>query len=544
VAHSADLVIRGGAVYDGRGGTPVEADLAVSGDTIAALGDLSDWRGHDELDASGLAVAPGFINMLSWATESLLEDGRAQSDIRQGVTLEVMGEGFSMGPLTDSMKEEVEAQSLLGHAVEWTTLGEYLEHLERRGVSPNVASFVGSATVREHELGAADRPPTEAELARMQQLVAEAMGEGAVGLAAALIYAPAFYAQTDELIALAQPAGMYITHLRSEGDALLEALDEFLTIVRSAGVRGEIYHLKVAGRANWHKLDDVIERVEAEQRAGLQLTADMYTYTAGATGLDGAMPPWVQEGGFEAWRARLCDPDVRIRVAAEMQARTDRWENMFELAGPEHMKLLAFKNEDLRPLTGKTLAEVAAERGTAPAETAMDLVVEDGTKVGVAYFTMSEDNLRRELVLPWVSFCSDSDAPAAEGRFLQWSNHPRAYGSFARLLGKYVRDEQVIPLEEAVRRLTSLPARNLRLQRRGLLEPGYHADVVVFDPDRVRDHATYDEPHQYAAGVLHVAVNGELVLRDGDHTGALPGRVVRGPMWSDREGRPHGVPPR
>lgn len=532
MARSADLLIRGGVVYDGGGGPPVEGDIAIVGDSIAAVGRLDGWRGRDELDADGLAVAPGFVNMLSWATESLLEDGRAQSDVRQGVTLEVMGEGYSMGPLTERMKEELEAQSLLGHPVEWTTLGEYLEHLERRGVSPNVASFVGSATVREHVIGADDRAPTEAELAEMQRLVADAMREGAVGLAAALIYAPAFYAQTEELIALARPAGMYITHLRSEGDGLLEALDEFLTIVRTAGVRGELYHLKVAGRKNWHKLGTLIERVEGEQRGGLDVTADMYTYTAGATGLDGAMPPWVQAGGFEAWRSRLRDPETRARVIAEMQQPTDAWENMFELAGPENIKLLAFKNEQLRPLTGKTLAQVAAARGTSPAETALDLVVEDGTRVGAAYFTMSEENLRRELALPWVSFCSDSDAPSAEGRFLQWSNHPRAYGSFARLLGKYVRDEQVVPLEEAVRRLTSLPARNLRLPRRGLLEPGYFADVVVFDPDRIEDHATYDDPHQYATGVGHVAVNGTLVLRDGEHTGATPGRVVRGPLWS------------
>jgi N-acyl-D-amino-acid deacylase len=529
---SADLLIRGGIVYDGGGGPPVEGDVAIVGDSIAAAGRLDGWRGRDELDADGLAVAPGFVNMLSWATESLLEDGRAQSDIRQGVTLEVMGEGFSMGPLTEQMKEEVEAQSLLGHPVEWTTLGEYLEHLERRGVSPNVASFVGSATVREHVIGADDRAPSEGELAEMQQLVADAMREGAVGLAAALIYAPAFYAQTAELIALARPAGMYITHLRSEGDGLLEALDEFLTIVRTAGVRGEIYHLKVAGRKNWHKLDTLIGRVEAEQRGGLDLTADMYTYTAGATGLDGAMPPWVQAGGFEAWRSRLRDPETRARVVAEMHQPTDAWENMFELAGPDNIKLLAFKNEQLRSLAGKTLAQVAAGRGTPPAETALDLVVEDGTRVGAAYFTMSEENLRREVALPWVSFCSDSDAPSAEGRFLQWSNHPRAYGSFARLLGKYVRDERVVPLEEAVRRLTSLPARNLRLQRRGLLEPGYFADIAVFDPDRIQDHATYDNPHQYATGVEHVAVNGTLVLRDGEHTGATPGRVVRGPLWS------------
>jgi N-acyl-D-aspartate/D-glutamate deacylase len=527
-----DLIIRGGAVFDGSGAAPVAGGVAVVGDAIAAVGDVAGWQGRDELDAEGLAVAPGFVNMLSWATESLLEDGRAQSDIRQGVTLEVMGEGFSMGPLTEQMKEEVEAQSLLGHPVEWTTLGEYLEYLERRGVSPNVASFVGSATVREHVIGADDRAPTDAELAQMQQLVVDAMREGAVGLAAALIYAPAFYAQIDELIALARPAGMYITHLRSEGDALLEAFDEFLTIVRTAGVRGEIYHLKVAGKKNWHKLEALIERIEDGQRAGLEITADMYTYTAGATGLDGSMPPWVQAGGFEAWRARLRDPDTRARVAAEMQQPSDAWENMFELAGPENIKLIAFKNEQLRPLTGKTLAQVAAERGTPAAETAIDLVIEDGTRVGAAYFTMSEENLRRELALPWVSFCSDSDAPSAEGRFLQWSSHPRAYGSFARLLGKYVRDEGIIPLEEAVRRLTSLPARNLRLRRRGLLAPGHFADVVVFDPERVQDHATFDDPHRYATGVEHAVVNGTLVLRDGDHTGALPGRVVRGPLWS------------
>jgi N-acyl-D-amino-acid deacylase len=536
MTDTADLVIRNAVVYDGSGGRPFEGDVAIAGDTIAAVGHSEGRRGRDELDAAGLAVAPGFTNMLSWATESLLEDGRAQSDIRQGVTLEVMGEGFSMGPLTEQMKEEVEAQSLLGHPVEWTTLGEYLEHLERHGVAPNVASFVGSATVREHVIGADDRAPTAAELGEMQQLVADAMREGAVGLAAALIYAPAFYARTDELIELARPAGLYITHLRSEGDALLEALDEFITIVRSAQVRGEIYHLKVSGRKNWPKLAQLIERVEAEQHDGVELTADMYTYTAGATGLDGAMPPWVQAGGFEAWRARLQDPETRVRVAAEMHAPTDAWENMFELAGPENIKLLAFKNEALRPLTGKTLGEVAAERGTPPAETAMDLVVEDGTRVGAAYFTMSEDNLRRILALPWVSFCSDSDAPSAEGRFLQWSSHPRAYGSFARLLGNYVRDEQVVPLEEAVRRLTSLPARTLRLRRRGLLAPGYAADVVVFDPARIQDHATFDDPHQYASGVEHVAVNGTLVLRDGEHTGALPGRVVRGPLWSGNPG--------
>jgi N-acyl-D-aspartate/D-glutamate deacylase len=531
-----DLLIRGGTIFDGRGGPPVDGDIAIVGDRIAAVRAGEHRRGSDEIDARGLAVAPGFVNMLSWATETLLVDGRAQSDVRQGVTLEVMGEGFSMGPLTDAMKEELAAASLFGIEAEWTTLGEYLECLEQRGVAPNVASFVGSATVREHEIGADDRPPTADELERMQALVRDAMREGAVGLAAALVYAPAFYAATDELVALARAAheagGMYISHLRSEGNALLEALEEFLTVVAEAGIRGEIYHLKASGRSNWHKLDRVIERVEDARRTGLRVTADMYTYTAGATGLDGAMPPWVQAGGLEAWRARLRDPEIRTRVEEEMAAETDDWENMFLLAGPENIRLLAFKNERLRALTGMTLAEVAAERQISAAQAAMDLVVEDGTRVAAAYFTMSEENVRRELTLPWVSFCSDSPAPAAEGVFLEWSTHPRAYGSFARLLGTYVRDEQLIPLEEAIRRLTSLPAENMAIADRGLLAPGRFADVVMFDPDAVQDHATYDDPHRYATGVMHAAVNGTLVLRDGEHTGALPGRVVRGPGYA------------
>jgi N-acyl-D-amino-acid deacylase len=528
-----DLLIRAGTIYDGQGGAPFDGDVAILGDRIVAVGRLDDWRGRDELDARGLAVAPGFVNMLSWATESLLVDGRAQSDVRQGVTLEVMGEGSSMGPLTEAMKEELAAQSLVGLQPEWTTLGEFLEHLVRRGVAPNVASFIGAATVREHELGAEDRAPTDDELRRMQALVRDAMQEGAVGVASALVYAPGFYAATGELIALARVAGehggMYISHLRSEGNQLLEALDEFLSIAREAGVRAEIYHLKAAGTSNWHKLESVVDRVEDAQREGLPVTADMYTYTAGATGLNGAMPPWVQEGGFEAWRSRLSNPDVRARVEHEMTKDTDEWENMFLLAGPDNMRLLAFRSDRLRPLTGRTLADVAEERHTTPAQAAMDLVVEDESRVTTAYFTSSEENVRRGLELPWVSFCSDSPAPAAEGVFLQWSTHPRAYGSFARLLGKYVRDERVVPLEEAIRRLTSLPARNLRLVDRGLLQEGHFADVVVFDPDGIQDHATYDDPHRYATGIVHVAVNGTLVLRDGEHTGALPGRVVRGP---------------
>jgi N-acyl-D-amino-acid deacylase len=527
-----DLVIRGGTIYDGRGGAPVEGDVAVSGDRIAGVGTVPG-RGRVELDARGLAVAPGFVNMLSWATESLIADGRAASDVRQGVTLEVMGEGSSMGPLTDAMKEELAARSLIDLEVEWTTLGEYLDHLVARGVAPNVASFVGAATVRVHELGEVDRPPSPAELQRMQGLVAQAMEEGAVGVSSALVYAPGFYAATDELVALARVAaehgGMYISHLRSEGNAWLEAVEELLTVAREAGVRSEIYHLKASGKSNWGKLETVVERVEQARAEGLGVTADMYPYTAGATGLDGAMPPWVQEGGFDAWRERLSQPEVRARVEREMTTETTEWENMFLLAGPENMKLLAFRNDRLRPLTGKTLAEVAEERGTSPAQAAMDLVVENESDVSTAYFTMSEENVRRGLALPWVSFCSDSWAPAAEGIFLQWSSHPRAYGAFARLLGRYVRDERVVPLEEAIRRLTGLPAGNLRLARRGLLEPGFFADLVVFDPARVQDHATYDDPHRYASGVLHVAVNGTLVVRDGEHTGPLPGRVVRGP---------------
>jgi N-acyl-D-aspartate/D-glutamate deacylase len=502
---------------------------------MVGVGPPRGWIGRDEIDARDLAVSPGFVNMLSWANESLLEDGRAQSDLRQGVTLEVLGEGTSMGPLNGAMKEEFAAQSLLGLRAEWTTLGEYLDYLAEHGVAPNVASFVGAETVRVHELGAEDRPPTKEELIRMQTLVRQAMREGAVGVSSALVYAPGFYADTQELIALAQAAGdeggMYISHLRSEGNRLHEALDEFLTIAREAQVRAEIYHLKAAGSSNWGKVDRLVERVEDARRAGLPISADMYTYTAGATGLNGAMPPWVQEGGFEAWRSRLSDPDIRPRVEYEMTTDADDWENMFLLAGPENMRLLAFRSDELRPLTGLTLAEVAAARATSPAQTAMDLVVEDESRVSTAYFTISEDNLRRELQLPWVTFCSDSAAPTADGVFLQWSTHPRAYGSFARLLGKYVREEQVLALESAIHRLTELPARNLGLADRGLVERGYHADLVVFDPDRIQDHATFDDPHRYATGVRDVVVNGTPALRDGEPTGALPGRVVRGPGW-------------
>ncbi|HXE58630.1 MAG TPA: D-aminoacylase [Gemmatimonadales bacterium] len=537
-AAEFDLVIRGGTVYDGDGGSPATADVAIRGDTIAAIGDLGGRRGRREIDARGLAVAPGFINMLSWATESLLEDGRSQSDIRQGVTLEVFGEGWSMGPLNETMKrEEREQQGDIRYDIAWTTLGGYLEHLERRGISPNVASFVGATTVRIHVLGHEDRAPTPAELDSMRALVRQAMEEGALGLGSSLIYAPAFYAKTDELVALARAAGeyggMYISHIRDEGEGLLRAAEELITVAREAGVRAELYHIKASGRRNWPKMDTLIARIEAARREGLAITANMYTYPASSTGLDATMPPWVQEGGHRAWVERLKDPSIRARVAREMRGGSGGWDNAFANAGgPEGVLLVGFKNPALKPLTGKTLAEVAAMRGKSAEETAMDLVIEDDSRVGAIFFTMSEENVRKEIALPWVSFGSDGASLAPEGVFLESNPHPRAYGTFARLLGKYVREERIIPLEEAIRRLTSLPADNLRLRRRGRLRVGHYADVVVFDPATIRDHATFDRPHQYATGVRHVLVNGVPVLRDGEHTGATPGRVVRGPGWA------------
>jgi N-acyl-D-amino-acid deacylase len=532
-----DVVIRGGTLYDGRGGPGRVRDVAIIGDSVAAIGTLSDARGRIEVDARGLAVAPGFINMLSWATESLIEDGRALSDIKQGVTLEIFGEGESMGPLNPEMKRLArEQQGDIKYEIAWTTLNEYLEYLARRGISPNVASFVGATTVRVHELGYADRAPTPAELARMQALVRQAMEEGALGVGSSLIYAPAFYAKTDELIALAEAAapygGMYISHMRSEGNRLLEAVDELLRIARHAGVPAEIYHLKAAGRQNWPKMDRVIAKVDSARRAGAKITADMYTYTAGATGLDAAMPPWVQEGGYRAWSDRLKDPAIRARVIREMRTPTDTWENLLLAAGsPDRVILVGFKADSLKYLTGKTLADVARARGTGPEETAIDLVIADGSRVGTVYFLMSEDNVRRQLALPWVAIDSDAEAPAPEGVFLKSNPHPRAYGTFARFLGKYVRDERVTTLEDAIRRITAFPAENLKLHRRGTLRPGYYADVVVFDPARIRDHATFEKPHQLATGVVHVFVNGVQVLRDGEHTGAKPGRVVRGPGY-------------
>jgi N-acyl-D-aspartate/D-glutamate deacylase len=525
-----DSVIRGGLIYDGSGAAPFTGDVAIRGDSIAAVGPVPG-SGRTELDASGLAIAPGFINMLSWATESLVADGRSQSDIRQGVTLEVFGEGSSFGPLTDEMKAvRRERQNEITYDIEWTTLDEGLEWLVRRGISCNVASFVGATTLRIHEIGYVNRPPSAAELDRMRGLTREAMEDGALGVGSSLIYAPAQFAATDELVAVsevaAQHGGMYISHIRNEGQELVEAIDELIDISRRSGAPAEVWHFKASGPGNWHKLDRAIERIESARREGPRVTADVYTYNASSTGLDSTMPGWVQEGGHRAWVERLRDPDVRQRLREELSTAGQHAENEFLSA--EKILLVGFRNEALRALTGKTVAEVAAMRGTSVEDTIMDLVVEDDSRVQCVFFTMSEDNVRRIVALPWVAFCSDAGSLATEGVFLKTSTHPRAYGSFARLLARYVRDEQVVRLEDAIRRLSALPAENLGLDRRGRLREGYYADVVVFDPHTIQDHATFDAPHQYATGVQHVFVNGVQVLKDGTHTNARPGRVVRG----------------
>lgn len=536
-----DLILRGGTIYDGSGAAPYEGDVAIRGDRIAAVGKLDDSaRGKVEIDVTGLAVAPGFINMLSWSTESLIQDGRSQSEIRQGVTLEVMGEGVSMGPLNDAMKAtgpgSYMAQGDIVYDVEWTTLGEYLEWLEKRGVSCNIASFVGSSTLRIHTVGYEDREPTDEEMDEMKRLLRQAMEEGAMGMSAALIYPPAHYASTDELINLANVLteynGMYISHIRSEGSAFLEALDEFLEIVRAANVTGEIYHLKAAGQSNWHKMDAAIQKIEAARADGLDVVADMYTYPFSGTGLDSCIPPWAHSGGHDAMIARLKDPATRERIKADMTKPSDEWENMYAENSPANILLAGFQQPHLKALQGKTLLEVMEMRGSQSArDTLIDLLIEDNSRIFTMYFSMSEDNLRKQIALPWVAFCSDAESQAPEGVFLNSIPHPRAYGSFARVLAKYVRAEKIIPLEEAIRRLTSFPAKNLKIQQRGLLEPGYFADVVAFDPDTIQDHATPQNPHQYATGMQHVFVNGVPVLKDGEHTGAKPGRVVRGPGW-------------
>jgi N-acyl-D-amino-acid deacylase len=536
-----DVLIHGGTVYDGSGGQPFVGDVAIKDDKIVYVGPEAPGEAAKVLDATGEAVSPGFINMLSWAVESLIEDGRGLSDTRQGVTLEVFGEGDSMGPLTPEMKRnELKRQGDIKYPIQWTTLSQYLEWLTKRGITPNVASFVGATTVRVHELGEKDVDPTPAQLDRMRKLVRDAMKDGALGVGSSLIYAPATYAETPELVAITQEAakcgGMYISHMRSEGNKLLEAVDELIQISRESGAPAEIYHFKQAGKTNWSKIDPMIAKVTAARAAGQRITADMYTYTAGATGLDAAMPTWVQSGGLEAWIERMKDPKVRARVIQEMRTPTNEWENLLILSGgPENVLLVAFKNPKLKPLTGKTLAEVAKMRGKSPEETAIELVTEDNSRVGTVYFLMSEDNVKREVALPWMSFGSDEGSEAPEGVFLKSNAHPRAYGNFVRVLGQYARDDKAMPLQDAIHRLSWLPATNLGIKGRGALRPGYYADVVVFDPATVKDHATYANPHQLATGVNDVFVNGVQVLKDGKHTGAKPGRVVRGPGWTGWE---------
>jgi N-acyl-D-amino-acid deacylase len=541
-AEQVDLLIQNGVIYDGSGGDPIKGDVAVRGDRVIAVGKLTDYQAKQKLDAKGLAVAPGFINTLSWATESLIHDGRAMSDIKQGVTLEIFGEGTSMGPVNDVIRREMlKTQTDIRYDITWTTLREYLEFLTKKGVSPNVASFIGAATVREYVLGYENRAPTPAELAQMQELVRQAMREGALGVGSSLIYAPASYAKTDELIAITKAAGefngAYISHLRSEGDRFLEALDELLLIAKEAKVPAQIYHLKAAGQKNWPKMQLAIDKIEAARKSGLKITADMYSYTAGATGLDAAMPTWVQEGGIDAWVERLKKPEIRARVLKEMRDPNANFESLLRAAGsPDRVLLIGFKTDKLKPLTGKTLAQVAKMRGVSPEDAAIDLVIEDHTRVGTAYFLMSEENVKLGLSQPWVNIDSDAEAPAPEGPFLLSNPHPRAYGTFARFLGHYVRDQKVTTLQDAIRRLTSLPAATFKLKKRGCLQTDCFADIVVFNPATIKDHATFDKPHQYATGVQHVFVNGVQVLRDGEHTGAKPGQVVLGPGYGPTKG--------
>jgi len=530
-----DIVIRGGMVYDGTGAAGRRTDVGIRGDRIATVGDLSGASASTVIDAAGLAVTPGFINMLSWSTESLLVDGRSQGEIRQGVTTQIFGEGSSMGPLNEAMKKRAyEQMGDVKYEINWTTLAGYLQELERRGVSQNVASFIGATTIREHVIGLEDRKPTPEQLEEMRRLVRAEMEAGALGIGSSLIYAPAFYASTEELIELckvaAQYRGKYISHMRSEGGRLLEAVDELIRISREANIPAEIYHLKAAGQSNWPKMDQVIAKVEAARKSGLKITADMYTYTAGATGLDAAMPPWVLDGGYDAAYKRLADQETRKKIAAAIRTGGADWENLYLAAGsPDRVLLVEFKNEKLKPLTGKTLTEVAKLRGEDPVDTIMNLVLEDRSRVGTVYFMMSEVNVRKQMRLPWVSFGSDASSMSPEPPFTKSSAHPRAYGNFARLLGKYVRDEKVLPLEDAVRKLTGLPTTNLELERRGFIREGMFGDIAVFDPAAIADRATFEKPHQFAVGMKHVFVNGGHVLKDGDHTGATPGRALYGP---------------
>lgn len=533
-----DILIKNGTIADGSGNPPYIGSVGINADTIAAVGKLKA-TGRLEIDATDLVVAPGFINMLSWATESLIQNGRSESDIMQGVTLEVFGEGWSMGPLNKNLKKELQlptAQGDIKYDIDWNTLDEYLQSLVRRGISPNVASFIGATTVRINHIGYENRAPTAEELTSMKQMVKEAMEDGALGVGSSLIYAPAFYSSTEELIELSKVAseynGLYISHMRSEGNRLLQGIDELITIANEADIRAEIYHLKMSGKENWNKYDEVVKKIDSARTSGLSITTNMYTYIAGATGLDASMPPWVQEGGYEKWAERLQDSKIRRRVLKEMTNPTDEWENLMYSAGtPDNLLLVGFKNDSLRHYTGKTLTQVAKIHGKSPEETAMDLVIADGSRVGTVYFLMSEENIKKQVALPYMSFGSDASSLSPEGVFLNSSTHPRAYGNFSRLLGKYVRDEQIISIEEAVRKLTSLPASNLKIKKRGSLSKGYFADLAIFNPETIQDHATFAKPHQLSTGMIHVFVNGEQVLKNGKHTGAKPGRVVRGPGY-------------
>ena len=530
-----DVIIKGGAVYDGTGGAAISADVAIKGDHIVAVGNLATSRGRVVVEARGLAVAPGFINMLSWSTESLIVDGRSQSEIRQGVTTQIMGEGESMGPLNDRIKQRMIAeQTDIKYDIPWTGLAEYLAYLEKRGVSQNVASFIGATTIREHVIGLEDKRATPEQLEQMRELVRREMEAGALGIGSSLIYPPAFFASTEELIELCKVAakyqGKYTSHLRSEGKKLIEAVEELIRISREAGIPAEIYHLKALGQQNWGKMDEVIAMVEAARREGLKITADMYTYPASGTGLTATLPPWASDGGLEALFKRLQDPSTRQKLADAIRTPTDEWESNYLNAGsPDRILLVGFKSDKLKPLTGKTLAEVAKRRGRDPVETIMDLLLEDRSRIGTIYFLMSEENIKKQFRQSWVSLGSDGDSQAPEGVFLKSNPHPRAYGTFARFLGKYVRDEKLISLPEAIRRLTGLPATNLGLDHRGFIKEGMFADVVVFDPAIIADRATFDKPHQYAVGVKHVFVNGIQVLKDGEHTNAKPGRALWGP---------------
>ena len=537
-----DLVIKNGLIYDGSGQKPFIGDVGIKDDKIEYVGESKYLVSKNIIFANQKAVSPGFINMLSWAVDDIIIDGRSQGDIRQGVTLEVFGEGVSMGPLNVEMQKNREANGLgvgdAGYELNWVTLGEYLQFLEDKGVSTNVASFVGATTLRVHQIGYDDRPPTEMELDSMKMLVRQAMEEGALGIGSSLIYAPAFYAATDELIELCKVAseygGMYISHIRSEGNRFLESVDELIRISSEANIDAEIYHLKAGGKDNHYKLDMVIDKVDSARSAGLNITADMYTYTAGATGLDASMPPWVQEGGYSEWKRRLQDPDIRAGVINEINTPTDEWENLYLQAGSaKNIILIGFANPDLRYLTGKTLDEASQILNKDPVETMIDLVIEDGSRVATVYFIMSEENIKKKIALPWIRFGSDAGSMTPEGKFLESNTHPRAYGNFARLLGKYVRDEGIIPLEEAIKKLTSNPAKTLKIKGRGMLKKGYYADIVIFDQNTIQDYATFNQPHQFSTGVNHVVVNGEQVFKYGNHTGATPGRFVKGPGYKD-----------